>query len=664
MPRKPVRRHPDSETTAKSWGAWWARHPSLLRLLTVVALCWSTAYLAWRIGWSWHRSEPLLWACLLLAECYGLWNLAALAWLTWDVTPGLRPPASSGRSVDVYICTYDEPAAMLEATLAGCALINGPHTTWLLDDGARPEIAELAYQWGARYLTRPDKLNAKAGNINHALPLTEGELVLVLDADHVPLPDALETMAGYFEDPEVALVQTPHDFSNHDSIQHYGLGRHEQSVFFSAICVGKDRHNAAFWCGSCALIRREALLSVGGVATDTIAEDFHTTIKLHRRGWRTHYDDRIIAQGRAPHDLAAYLLQRDRWARGNLAVFRTPESPLRARELSLSQRMSYLASLLSYLAGPMRLLMVLVLAAVLWTGALPLRIAPLALATLWAPATLLMVLAGSALCRGQQSSGEAIHYELCTAEIFARALRCVLRPGRANFRVTPKEGIDRGGWEAVRQFRALLLLAALLATGLLLRIAEDAGVGVGVGLGPLPAMHGFASWFVPLLGAFELRRITRTLAFVGRRRQLRGEYRTPLAAAAAIVPDGDLIDGDPSLLGRMCDITPRGVGFELSRPLPRGLLASLSVQLPAVGGEPLPTRLDVAVRSCMAHGPEWRIGAEIVGCEEGDRRRVLSYCNVVWPYRRLRGQGEILPATAISVELAPFSRRPREATTA
>jgi Glycosyl transferase family 2 len=649
----------DTATVSRNWGSWWALHPRMLRLLVAVALCWSTAYLAWRIGWSWHRSNAILWSCLLMAECYGLWNLAALAWLTWDVTPRERPPASPGRSVDVYICTYDEAPTVLEATLAGCKLMSYPHTTWLLDDGARPEIAELARQWGARYMTRPDKTHAKAGNINHALPLTEGELVLVLDADHVPLPDALDTMVGYFDDREVALVQTPHDFSNHDSIQHYDLGRHEQSVFFSAICMGKDHHDASFWCGSCALIRREALLSIGGVATDTIAEDFHTTIKLHRRGWHTHYDDRIIAQGRAPHDLAAYLLQRDRWARGNLAVFTTPESPLRARDLTVSQRMSYLASLLSYLAGPMRLLMMLVLATVLWTGELPLRIDLLALGTLWAPATVLMVLAGSALCRGQQSSGEAAHYELCTAEIFARALRCVVRPGRANFRVTPKEGVDRGGWEAVRQFRVLLVLTVLLSLGLVLRIAEDAGVG------PLPVMHGFAAWFVPVLGAFELRRITRTLAFVGRRRQLRGEYRTPITAAAVIVPSGDLPDDDPSLLGRMHDITTNGVGFELSRPLPLGMLASLTIQLPDVSGEPVPTRLAVAVRSCLSHGNEWRIGAAIVGCEEDDRRRVLSYCNVVWPYRRLRGEIESAPAlVTASDERASLSEQPHEATLA
>jgi cellulose synthase (UDP-forming) len=634
VPHKDSVRRAERSGVATSWGAWWARHPRLLHLLAIVALCWSATYLAWRVGWSWHSSNPVLWTGLLLAELYGLWNLATLAWLTWDVTPCERPSSPPGRSVDVYICTYDEPPAVLEATLAGCELMSYPHTTWLLDDGARPEIAALADSWGARYVTRPDKEHAKAGNINHALPRSDGDFVLVLDADHVPLPDALDTLVGYFEDPEVALVQTPHDFSNHDSIQHYDLGRHEQSVFFSAICVGKDRHNGSFWCGWGALIRREALLSIGGVATDTIAEDFHTTIKLHRRGWRTHYDDRIVAQGRAPHDLAAYLLQRDRWARGNLAVFTTAESPLRANGLSASQRLSYLASLASYLAGPMRLLMLAILAAVLWTGALPLRISPVALMGLWAPTTVLMVLAGSALCRGQQRSGEATHYELCTAEIFTRALRCMVRPGRASFKVTPKEGIDRGGWEALRQFRVLLVLGTLLTVGILLRLTTDAGIGL------LPAMHGFVAWFVPLLGLVELRRITRTLAFVGRRRQLRGEYRTELTAAAAIAPSDELIEGEPALLGRMCDITTSGVGFELSRPLPVGMSASLTVQLPRPSGEPAPVRLQVEVRSCRPYGRDWRIGAAIVACEESDRRMVIAYCNVVWPYRRLRGEAE------------------------
>jgi cellulose synthase (UDP-forming) len=664
MPAGLARRLPDQGALTAGWGRWWRNRQRALRLLVLLALGWSSAYIAWRVGWSWRHSNPVLWGCLLVAELYGVWNLATLSWLTWEVNAPARTapapapspsPAGTCTSVDVYVCTYDESTAVLEATLSGCSLLRYPHTTWLLDDGGRDEVAQLARDWGVEYMTRRDKSHAKAGNINHALPLTDGELVFVLDADHVPLPDALDRLVGYLEDPTVALVQTPHDFSNHDSIQHYSLGRHEQSVFFSAICAGKDRHNAAFWCGSGALIRRAALLSVGGVATETIAEDFHTTIKLHSLGWRTHYDGTIVAQGLAPHDLASYLLQRDRWARGNLAVFTTPESPLRARGLTARQRMSYFASLTGYLAGPVRLLLLAVLTAVLWSGALPLRIAPLALAGLWAPATVLMVLAGSALCRGAQSSGESTHYELCTAEIFTRALRCVLRPGRTTFKVTPKEGVDRGGWEAVRQFRVLILFSGLLACGLVLRALDDFGVGF------LPAMHGFAAWFVPLLGLFEFRRVNRTLAYVARRKQLRGEYRTPLTVAAVIVPNGEAANAGiapedesvaaatlpahagerTSLLGRMRDVTGSGVGFEVSRPLAPGTRASLTVQLPSVSGEPTPARMQIEVHSCVAHAGSWRIGASIVGCEEADRRALLAYCSVVWPYMRLRGEGAL-----------------------
>jgi hypothetical protein len=335
-------------------------------------------------------------------------------------------------------------------------------------------------------------------------------------------------------------------------------------------------------------------------------------------------------QGRAPHDLAAYLLQRDRWARGNLAVFTTPESPLRGRGLTARQRLSYLASLTAYLAGPARIVILAVLVAVLWTGALPLHIAPLALALLWGPATLLMVLAGSALCRGQQGNGETTHYELCTAEIFLRALRCVVSPGHGRFRVTPKEGVDHGGWEAVRQFRLLLVCATLLAAGLILRLAADAGLGV------LPPMRGFAAWFVPLLGLFELRRVLRTLTLVGRHRQLRGEYRTPLAASVAIG-----IGPGQTVLGHTCDITPSGIAIELSRPLPIGARASLAVPLPDVQGQApaaaSPIRLDVTVQVCRPQGELWRIGASIASCSDEDRRRIVEYCHVTWPYQRLRG---------------------------
>jgi cellulose synthase/poly-beta-1,6-N-acetylglucosamine synthase-like glycosyltransferase len=624
-------------------GRYCDRHPRALRLTALIALGWFSVYLAWRIGWSWQGAALWLAIPLILAELYGFWSLATLTWFAWRIPVTVRPEIRSERAVDVYVCIYDEAAAVVSATLAGCAAIRYPHTTYLLDDGDRPEMAALAEEFGAGYLTREDNSNAKAGNINCALPRTDGELVFILDADHVPLPDALDALVGYFEDEQVGLVQSPHDFYNHDSVQHYEVGRHEQSVFYSVIQPGKTRHGAAFWCGSGAVVRREALLSIGGVATETIAEDFHTTIKLQRAGWKSCYHDEILVQGLAPHNLAGYLLQRDRWARGNLAVFTTPESPLRARELTRTQRFSYFASLTAYLAGPVRLLSLATLAAVLWSGHLPLIATPLTLGLLWGPTMLLSLLSGAALCRGYQTVANSTHFELCTAEINLRALPAAVRSGSKRFRVTPKHGIDLGGWEAIRQLRVVTLLTLVLALGLIARILEDFGIGF------IPRLHGIALWIVPLLGACELRRLLRTLTTLGWRQQLRADYRVPLAASVALTTDADR----PAVLGHARDITPAGMSISLPRPLEPGATAHVVLPLPTLAGGSVHLSLELEVVSCRAAGEEWLVGTRITGADTETQHRVLEYCHVVAPTTRLHGiQLDLPPAPDLQDEPA------------
>ena len=201
-------------------GGFFDRHTRLLRTLAILAFVWGIAYLTWRVGWSGQGANPIVFAMLLVTEVYGLYALGMLAWFSWSRPAAVRPPITESHAVDVYVCTYDEPVEVVLATLAGCRALTYPHTTYLLDDGRRPEMEELARLAGARYMTRPDNSHAKAGNINAALPRTGGELVFVLDADHVPMPDALDALVGYFDDEQMAVVQTPHDFSNHDSVQH------------------------------------------------------------------------------------------------------------------------------------------------------------------------------------------------------------------------------------------------------------------------------------------------------------------------------------------------------------------------------------------------------------------------------------------------------------
>jgi cellulose synthase (UDP-forming) len=627
-------------------GRWFDRHPVPLRAFALCALIWGVGYLIWRIGWSGEGASPVAFAMLLVTEIYGLWALGTLAWYSWSRPPAVRPPATPGRKIDVYVCTYDEPFEVVAATLAGCRALTYPHTTYLLDDGRRLEMEELAKVAGAEYLTRPDNSHAKAGNINAALPRTEGELVLMLDADHVPMPDALDAMVGYFDDERVALVQSPHDFFNHDSVQHYVVGRHEQSLFYRVVCPGRNRHGAAYWCGSAALMRRQALLEIGGVATETIAEDFHTTIRLLRHGWSSRYHDEVLVQGLAPHDLDGYLLQRDRWARGNLAVFTLPESPLRARELRPVQRLSYFVSLAAYLAPPMRLLLLATLGLVMWTGELPMKISVVALAALWLPSLSLNLLAGSALTRGYMKIGETAHYELMTMEIYTRALRCIFRPGRTAFKVTPKQGVDGGGIDAMRKLRLVILAAIVLAGGTALRLLDLAGVG------PLPDLPGIAAVIVPLLGLIELRRVLRTLLAVGRRQQRRQVYRFEGSAPAHCFATGGHIGG------QLIDASAAGVGLVLDAPVRIGEKPAVLLELEEAAGEAHEVAAQVEVRSCREADGHYLVGATIEEMDPSSRMRLMEWCYVVCSHERLRGHRPAAQAPESEAIVLPLDAAP------
>jgi cellulose synthase (UDP-forming) len=632
------------------YGRFFERHRGLSCALALVAMTWGAGYLTWRIGWTGTGANPVTFTLLLVTELYGFWALGTLTWFSWKRRPVTRPPILSAPTVDVYVCTYDEPEEVVLATLAGCRALRYPHTTYLLDDGRRENMRELAELTGAHYLTRPDNSHAKAGNINAALPRTEGDLVLMLDADHVPMPDALDALVGYFEDERVGLVQSPHDFSNQDSVQHYAVGRHEQSLFFHVICPGKDRHGAAFWCGSAAVVRRDALLGIGGVATETIAEDFHTTIRLQRHGWTSRYHDEVLVQGLAPHDLDGYLLQRDRWSRGNLAVFTLRESPLRARELRPLQRLSYFASLAAYLAPPMRLLLLVTVALVLWTGWLPMRIDLLGLLLLWLPALALNLGAGAALARGYMRLAETSHYELMTMGIYARALRCAIVPAKTAFKVTPKEGVDLGGTHALARLKLACLLAVALTAGIVMRVLDLWGVG------PLPDLPPIAEAVIPLLALLELRRILRTLVLVSGRRQRRLIYRFEGdAPALCLSPAG-------SIPARLLDANAAGLGLVATAPLEVGAQVPIRLQLEDSEGEARDVHVVTEVRSCRAGADGYAVGARIVELEPAARVALMEWCYVVCSHQEVRGtrpgeRAAVQPA-ALSVAPPRFAPQP------
>jgi cellulose synthase (UDP-forming) len=614
----------------------------LLRAVVAVALVWGTTYLVWRLVDTRQGSQPVLFVVLFACEVFGLAALASFAFLAWRVPTPTRPEIGWRPTVDVFVCTYDEGLDVLGATLVGCDRITYPHTTWVLDDGRRPDVRSLAERFGVRYLARPTNEHAKAGNINHALSHTTGQVLLILDADHVPQPDILDATVGYFDDPAVAVVQTPHDFGNHDSFQHFETGRHDQSMFFEVIMPGKDRHDGVFWCGSAALILRHALEGIGGIATETIAEDFHTTIRLHGQGWHSRYHHETLVQGLAPHDLASFLLQRDRWARGNLAVLRTPENPVIAAGLTLRQRASYLASLLAYFVPLQRLAMLAVLVVMLVTARVPLHATLWQFGVFWLPWMALDLAASAMLCRGEASLRDGSYTTVLTTGIFVRAAFALVRPFRSSFKVTPKDGIDGGGWSAVSQLRLVLAVVVVVVLAVIARFLGLAG------LIPIPPLHGlalvaglaFASWELTLLGT--------ALNKVGRRHQVRHHYRVPVEVAGVL--NGALV--------RIVDLTPGGAGVIGAAPIDVGSEVSLQLDLPGVDGGVHTVRVRYTICSSRpAEGHGWRMGGTITPVDEADGEALVEHCHVVSSRTRLTESGRLSPTPAVVAgQAAPGDR--------
>jgi cellulose synthase (UDP-forming) len=274
-------------------------------------------------------------------------------------------------TVDVYIPTYNEDSELLAMTVIGAIDLDYPKDkikVWILDDGGtdqkcnqsdpakaqqarerRAELQALAAELGAQYLTRARNEHAKAGNMNNAFRVSDGEIIVVFDADHVPVKEFLRKTVGHFRrDPRLFLCQTPHFFTNPDPVERnldtFKSMPSENEMFYGIIQKGLDKWNGAFFCGSAALVRRAALAEVGGFSGITITEDCETALDLHSRGWNSCYVDIPMISGLQPETFASFIGQRSRWARGMFQIFLL-KNPVMKRGLSVAQKICYLSNM-------------------------------------------------------------------------------------------------------------------------------------------------------------------------------------------------------------------------------------------------------------------------------------------------------------------------------
>jgi cellulose synthase (UDP-forming) len=280
-------------------------------------------------------------------------------------------PQEQWPQVDIYIPTYNEDVEIVRKTTLGALAIDYPadkKQVYVLDDGRaekyrarREKLRQMCEELGATMLTRDNNDHAKAGNINTAFRRTQGDLVLILDCDHIPSRQFLMHTVGFFFDPKVAFVQTPHWFYNPDPFERnlFTGGRIPvgNELFYKVLQKGNDFWNASFFCGSAAVIRKKYALQIGGIATETVTEDCHTAFRLHSLGYKSIYYDKIMVAGLAPEKFSSYVGQQVRWARGMAQILRI-ENPLINPKLNLTiaQRICYFSATSHFFYGYPRLM--------------------------------------------------------------------------------------------------------------------------------------------------------------------------------------------------------------------------------------------------------------------------------------------------------------------
>lgn len=429
----------------------------IMMMLSVIV---TARYMYWRISETLGLTLPtvgtwdLFFALgLLFAELYALVVLllgyVQLAWPLHRKPVRLPDDPAEWPTVDIYVPTYNEPMNVVRPTVLAALEMDWPADkmkVYILDDGERDEFGEFAREVGAIHLPRAESTHAKAGNINKALTMTDGDLITIFDCDHIPCRSFLQVSLGWFlKDSKLAVVQLPHHFFSPDPFERnlgtFRIVPNEGELFYGLLQDGNDFWNATFFCGSCAVLKREAILQVNGIAVETVTEDAHTALKMHRLGWTTAYINIPQAAGLATEALSGHVGQRIRWARGMAQIFRV-DNPILKRGLTFGQRVCYTNAMFHFFYGLPRMIFLTAPLSYLFFEAHIIQASALMIAAYALPHLAHAGMTNSRLQGTYRHSFWAEVYETVLAYyIFTPTLLAIINPKLGSFNVTEKGGI-------------------------------------------------------------------------------------------------------------------------------------------------------------------------------------------------------------------------------
>ena len=551
-------------------------------------LIFLSAFLALRYMY-WRTVESLIYtgaydfigmSLLYLAEMYGfvvyLLGLFVNVWPLESKMVALPEDADLWPTVDVLIPTYNESEDIVRITVTAAMQIDYPKDklrVFLLDDGAThvkrndPRTGVLAWErhynlrrlaenLGAGYITRETNLQAKAGNINHALALTDGALVLMLDCDHVPTSDILKNTLGHFvADPKLFLVQTPHFFINpapiEKSLAGVGDPSTESDLFYRRIHTALDFWNASYFCGSAAVLRRKFLMEVGGICGATITEDAETAFHLHSRGYNSVYINKPMICGLSPESYDDYVSQHSRWAQGMVQLLLL-NNPLRVKGLSVSQRIAYFNSSIFWLFSIPRFIYFISPAAYLILNMSVYHASWIQILAFTAPYIVTLHVMMDHFYRGtRQPLFSEIYETVQSLFLIPAVIAVLLNPWNPSFHVTPKGKLNSR--EYLSPISAPFFL--IIAINLVAMVAAVTKWNSNPAIRDVIIVTGV--WC-----AFNVFMVTLALGAFWERKQIRKFYRIGSTGAVKV----HFSRLGETLLGEVRDISLTGIAFAVVAP--------------------------------------------------------------------------------------------------
>ncbi len=350
-------------------GAPLKKEKIVLRILIILGLISIINFFYWFLKPE-LIDNPLLYWLLMGPLVFDSLRIIYIWYHYWDISIPEKPSLTKNPTVDVFTTYFPgEPYEMIKETLIAIQKIKYPHTTYLCDEANDSYLKEFCKKHEIIHVTRNNRINAKAGNINNALKQATGDICLILDPDHVPKPEFLDEVIPYFEDEKIGFVQSVQAYYNiEESV--VARGAAEQTFhFYGPIMMTMNSYGTVNAIGANCVFRRKALDSIGGHAPG-LSEDMHTAMQLFAKGWKSVYVPRIFTKGLVPSSLTSYYKQQLKWSRGTLDLL-VDVFPKLFSHFTLRQRIHFGILPLHYLSGIFYLISFLIPVISLFTATTP-----------------------------------------------------------------------------------------------------------------------------------------------------------------------------------------------------------------------------------------------------------------------------------------------------